>query len=104
VPLEGHWDRQHTPIRRLSRRERRIVLPVTVALALACVAVIVFSLGGSSHSTAAGCVEVVGPSTMGASNYQTCGPQAARFCAAHANGDDGFARAAQQDCRRAGYR
>ena len=56
----------------------------------------------ASKSAAPGCVDVVGPSTMGAANYHACGRQAARFCAAQSNRDDHFAEAAQAACRKAG--
>ena len=104
MPLEGQWDRQHTPLRRLGRREQRLLGLMAVVLAVACALIVVAAISkGSSPATPPSCVEVVGPSTMGASNYQACGRQAARFCAAQADRQDGFADLAREECRRAGY-
>lgn len=103
MPLEGHWRRQNTPLRSLSGRERRLLVPLALALVIACVVIVYLAVsGGSSKSAAPGCVDVVGPSTMGAANYHACGRQAAHFCAAQANRDDHFAEAAQEACRKAG--
>jgi hypothetical protein len=104
VPLEGQWQRQHTPLRRVSRRELRVLAAVAAVLALAAAIVLYAALHHATHRVAAGCVEVSAASTTGGATLHACGPDAARWCRSQAGHTDTVARAVLTACARAGYR
>jgi predicted membrane-bound mannosyltransferase len=102
VPLQGHWDRVNTPLRKTTSRERRIVWAFGALLAVAAiVAGVVFVANGSSSPTVGpGCLRIEVGSTMGGGATTICGKAARNFCgssAAHA--EQGFLA----KCRDAGY-
>jgi hypothetical protein len=104
MPLQGQWERQHTPIRALPRRTRRTLAIVAAILAVATAVTLGFALA-HSDAAGAGCIDVTVPSTMGAGVMHACGDQAKRTCTQQLNRSetDPFARAAHAACRRAGY-
>ena len=104
MPLEGHWQRQHTPLSRVSRRELRVLFVVAAVLALAAAVVLFTALHHATHRAAAGCVEVTAASTAGGATLHACGPDAARWCRSQAGHTDTVGRAVLTACARAGYR
>jgi hypothetical protein len=104
MPLEHHYERQQTPLRRLTSRERTILLVAVLVLAVGGLATVV--LGASNGKIApdhAGCVAVANASTMGGAMQRACGPAARRWCATpEANAGDTYSRTVQAACRRAG--
>jgi hypothetical protein len=104
VPLEGHWQRQQTPLRRVSRRELRLLAAVASVLALAAAVVLYAALHHAAHQAAAGCVEITAASTTGGATLHACGADAARWCRSEAGHTDTVARAVLTACARAGYR
>ena len=79
MPLEGHWERQHTPLMAGSVRERRSVVIVALVLVLATAVILAFALTRSSTASA-GCVDIEVPGVMGATQMHACGDSAARLC------------------------
>ena len=104
MPLEGHWQRQQTPLRRVSRRELRLLAAVASVLALAAAVVLYAALRHEAHHAAAGCVEITAASTTGGATLHACGADAARWCRSEAGHTDTVARAVLTACARAGYR
>jgi hypothetical protein len=100
MPLERQWERQNTPLRRLTRRERRILALVAIALVLGGAAAIYASVTTSASRLPPGCIEVTGANGMGAGQFRSCGAGARQVCASQAGRDDVFARAVQAECRR----
>ena len=111
VPLEGHWERVNTPVRKLSERERRLVWIVGALVATAAIAAVVVAIvtsgssdtGPASGSSNAGCVEVEVPGTMGAGVNRVCGDQAVTFCRDGAPSMGPLRNVALQKCREQGY-
>lgn len=104
MPLEGQWERQRTPLRRLSARERRVLMPVALLLLVTAAVVLFVVLDQGRSSSAQGCIDVSAPSTTGAATLHACGRDAARWCrSSEARGDDPVAQALRDRCRRAGY-
>jgi hypothetical protein len=103
MPLEGHWERQQTPLRALGRREMRALKAFAAMLAVAVVAVIAISTLDSSNTAKAGCIDVAVPSTTGGANARACGPDAARYCREQQNGTSRDALNTQAACKRAGF-
>jgi hypothetical protein len=103
MPLEGgHWERQRTPLRRVSRRERRVLAVALAALAALTVAIAVAAArsGPASPAAGRGCVELVAASTTGGATYRACGPAAARWC--REAGRDASQRTLRARCGEAG--
>jgi hypothetical protein len=87
----------------MTRRERRILAPLAVVLALAVAAVVLYLALARSSGTSPGCVDVIGSSTLGGATYHACGKDAARWCRSEANRNATFAHDLRAQCRRAGY-
>jgi hypothetical protein len=99
VPVEGQWERQQTPLRRLGRRERRLLRAFVVLLLAATVAVALFAALHKPAPVPADCIQVTGPSTLGAAVYRECGVAAVRWCREEAGKQGPLARAVQARCR-----
>ena len=94
MPVEGQWERARTPF---TRREKRVLVGLVVALAALAVALGV--VAATSHDPAvSGCVGGYVPSTMGGAKLEACGPKAKAFCAT-----PGIGRSFVEACRREGY-
>ena len=99
MPLEGHWKRVNTPLRKTTSRERRILWVVLALVAAACIAGGIVAFGSSSPSTPAGCIHLEVGSTMGGGGTQLCGRTAENFCRGPvAHSDQGYLG----KCREAG--
>ena len=99
--LPGHWQRVNTPLRELTRRERRIVAIVTTVLAISVAALVIGALT-SSNRLPAGCIDVITASATGAGETRACGQQAKDLCQAVAARHDSYATEVQAACRRSG--
>jgi hypothetical protein len=97
VPLQGHWERQHAPLRRADRRA------VAAAALLVAVVLAWLVLAGGGDPAQAGCVNVTAASTTGGARMHACGADARRWCRSEAGAQDTVARAVRAACRRAGY-
>jgi hypothetical protein len=103
MPLQGHWERQNTPLRRLSKREARLAAVVAAALALSVAIGTFFVLSHPEPAVAPGCVKLVSGSTMGGGQEIKCGSAATARCAAYLVRSDDAARPLQDACRKAGF-
>src|SRR2546430_14853923 len=104
MPLEGHWQRQHTPLRRVARTEVGVVAIVASLLAVCVATVTGLSLAGAGSSKhAAGCVDATAATSTGGARIQACGGAARHWCSLEAGRTTPLARALQPQCRRAGY-
>jgi hypothetical protein len=101
MPLEGHWRRQHTPLRLATPRERALAA-VVAALTAGAVALSVYFLfaGGESSAPAAGCVKATAASSTGGAQVHACGRAAVRLCASAARERTPLAAALRPQCRR----
>jgi hypothetical protein len=102
MPLEGHWKRVNTPLRRLTKRERTIVLGAVVATVVTILVLVVATVGDSRPGPAPGCIYAIVPGVMGATPVDACGVQAKKTCAQHATLSDPGSKAIRKSCRRAG--
>ncbi len=81
MPLEGHYERQTTPLYKLSSREIRaasIALAVTV---VAMLAVVFATAGDSNPPTPMGCIHAEVAGIVGAEFINGCGAEAEAKCA-----------------------
>jgi hypothetical protein len=103
MPLEGHWERVNTPLRRLTRRERFLAIVAAAVTLIALLVYVVAAVGGSSlPKPGPGCISAAVPGVMGGMRVEACGGQARTLCAEHATQSDPGSRSIQASCRRAG--
>ena len=102
MPLEGHWTRVNTPLRRLSKRERYIAIVAVGVTLAACVALVLATLGHSRPAPGPGCIRAQIPHVMGAETLDACGARAKQICHSRASDTDPGAIAVQESCRDAG--
>ena len=103
MPLEeGHWQRASTPLYKLSRRERFVVLGLTALTAIVIAVILVANLGNTRPPPGPGCIRALTPNVMGAEELNACGARAERLCARFASDDDPVGDAVEASCREAG--
>ncbi len=98
MPVEGQWERQQTPLRRLSRRELRLLWGFLGVLLVAAAATVVVAFTQSAPPVPPDCIQVTGGSTMGAVNYRVCGADRVRWCRQVAGRTDPTSLAVQKRC------
>jgi hypothetical protein len=88
MPLEGHFQRVNTPLRRLTKRERNVVV-AGLATTLIALAVLIFATAGDSQPPPApGCIRASVAGRTGAELIQACGSEARELCARSAGRDE----------------
>jgi hypothetical protein len=89
MPLEGHYERQTTPLYKLSPREIKAAGAVLAVTLIALLAVVFATVGDSSPGPAAGCIRADVAGIVGAETISACGPRAVAVCrqAAGLSGD-----------------
>ena len=101
MPLEGHWQRVNTPLRALTRRERRLVSAAAVLIAAAAVALVLLAASASTAPPRPGCIEAIVPGAMGGVPIDACGARARSICHERLGASDPGSLAVEADCRRA---
>lgn len=104
MPLEGHWKRVNTPLRRLTGRERRVAIVSSVVVLVTVLALVLATVGDSRPGPKPGCIYAIVPGVMGATPIDACGAQAQKTCAEHADPamTDPVSRGVRATCRQAG--
>jgi len=98
MPLEGHFKRVNTPLRRLTKRERNVVI-AGVAVTFAALAVLILATAGDSQPPPApGCIRVSVAGRTGAELIQACGTEARELCARSVGRDEPQFRAIAAGC------
>jgi hypothetical protein len=88
MPLEGHFQRVNTPLRRLTRRERNVVITGVVVTFVALAALILATAGDSQPPPKPGCIRVSIAGRTGAELIQACGMEARKLCARSVGRDE----------------
>lgn len=81
MPLEGHYERQTTPLYKLSSREIRVAVGIVVVTVVTIVAMVAFS--GAANSNPApvkGCINPTVAGIVGAETLNACGQEAVDIC------------------------
>ncbi|MFL5891701.1 MAG: hypothetical protein ACJ75I_03090 [Solirubrobacterales bacterium] len=102
MPLEGHWRRINTPLRRLSTRERNVVIAAVGVTLAAIVAVVIVTLPHSRAAPAPGCIYAIVAGFTGAEPVDACGARARHICDTRTQEGDPGAAAIRESCRQAG--
>lgn len=102
MPMEGHWRRANTPLRRLTGRERNVLIAGVAVVVVAIAALLLATGGGSRPAPGRGCIYVVVAGRVGGEPVHGCGATARAICARSARFDDPRAAKIGEACRRAG--
>jgi hypothetical protein len=81
MPLEGHYERQNTPLYKLSKRE--IWVAVTILAVTLVTVVVMVAVNGASNSNPApvkGCINPTVAGIVGAETINACGQEAVDVC------------------------
>jgi len=81
MPLEGHYERQNTPLYKLSSRELKAAYGALAVTLFAMLGVIVLTVGDSNPPTPKGCIHTSVAGVVGAEMISGCGREAEAKCA-----------------------
>jgi len=98
MPTEGHYERQTTPLYKLSSREKKVGLGVFVVTIAAMVAIVFATVGDSNPPTPIGCIRAEVAGIVGAETISGCGAEAELKCAHAANFQSPRARTVVAEC------
>ena len=104
MPLEGHYERQTTPLYKLSPRETRAALLTLLVTVVALLAVVVATAGDSNPPTPVGCIKANVAGVVGAETISGCGVEAEAKCAHAALYDSPRAHGVVAECNRQGIK
>ena len=81
MPLEGHYERQNTPLYKLSKREIWVAASIVVVTIVTVVAITAFSGASNSNpAPAVGCINPTVAGIVGAETINACGQEAVDIC------------------------
>jgi len=106
MPLEGHYERQTTPLYKLSGRELKAAGAALVVTVVAMLAIVAFTVSDSRPGPAQGCIRSTVAGKVGAETVSGCGQEAVALCSHAANftGESQRARTVVADCKQQGVK
>jgi hypothetical protein len=104
MPLEGHYERQTTPLYRLSSREIRTASAILLVTVVAILGVVAVTAGDSNPPTPMGCIHAETAGIVGAETISGCGAEAWSKCAHASHFDSPQAATVIAECERQGVR
>jgi hypothetical protein len=104
MPLEGHYERQTTPLRNLTPREWKAAVATLVVTLAAMLIVILMTVGDSSDPLAAGCTKSEVAGIVGGETVHACGQEAVEVCSHAAEFSGARAETIVSDCKTNGIK
>ena len=104
MPLEGHYERQTTPLYKLNPREIKAALAALVVTVVAMLAIVFATAGDSNPPTPIGCIRAEVAGVVGAETISGCGVEAEAKCAHAALFDSPRAQGVVAECKRQGVK
>jgi hypothetical protein len=81
MPLEGHYERQNTPLYKLSRREIWVATSIVAVTLLTVIVMVAFTGASNSNpAPAQGCINPTVAGIVGAETLNACGQEAVNIC------------------------
>jgi hypothetical protein len=81
MPLEGHYERQNTPLYKLSAREIRVAVGIIAVTLVTIVGMVAFTgTSNSNPAPALGCINPTVAGIVGAETLNRCGQEAVETC------------------------
>jgi hypothetical protein len=81
MPLEGHYERQTTPLYKLKPREIKVAVGIVAVTLIAMLAIVAATAGDSNPPPAIGCINPTVAGIVGAETINRCGSEAVETCA-----------------------
>lgn len=110
MPLEGHYQRVNTPLRKLGKREITVLL-VVGAITLVAILALLFVPGSTdnpllegANEPGSGCIEVAVAGRVGSEPVTGCGAKAVEVCSRAAEFNNPRAETIGAACLNAGVR
>jgi hypothetical protein len=104
MPLEGQYERQTTPLYKLSSREIKIASITLVVTVVAMLVVVIATAGDSNPPTPMGCIHAQTAGIVGAETISGCGAEAEAKCAHAARFDSPQAQTVLAECEKQGVK
>jgi Mn2+/Fe2+ NRAMP family transporter len=81
MPLEGHYERQNTPLYKLSSREITVAVGIVAVTVVTIIAMVAFTgTSNSNPAPAQGCINPTVAGIVGAETLNACGQEAVNTC------------------------
>lgn len=80
MPLEGHYERQTTPLRKLTPRELKAAFGTLAVTLFGLFLVILLTVGDKTNPDPAGCTRSHVAGIVGSQTFYACGKEAVAFC------------------------
>jgi type II secretory pathway component PulM len=81
MPLEGHFERVNTPLRKLTPRERNVVISILIVTTVAILALLFVPSHSERPLAPRGCLETYVAGRVGSEPVVGCGAKAEALCA-----------------------
>ncbi len=85
MPLEGHYERQTTPLYKLTSRELKAAFGALAVTVIAMLAIVALTASDSNPAPAQGCINPTVAGVVGAETLNACGQQAIEICSHASN-------------------
>lgn len=102
MPLEGHYERQTTPLYKLSPREIKAASITLLVTLVALAGVVIATVGDSAPPTPQGCIKATVAGVVGAETISGCGADAEAKCAHAARFDSPRSETVVAECEAQG--
>lgn len=102
MPLEGHYERQTTPLYKLSPREIKAASIIFLVTVVALLGVVIATVGDSSPATPMGCIKATVAGVVGGETISGCGAEAEAKCARAARFDGPRSETVVAECEAQG--
>lgn len=102
MPLEGHYERQTTPLYKLSSRELRAAFGVLAVTLIALLAVVLLTVGDDRPGPAQGCIRSQVAGIVGSETISACSQEAVKVCTRASEFSGARAETIVGDCRTQG--
>ncbi|MFT3865897.1 MAG: hypothetical protein QM729_16655 [Solirubrobacterales bacterium] len=81
MPLEGHYERQTTPLYKLNKREIWVAAGIVAVTLVTIIVMVAFTGAGNSNpAPAEGCIRPTFAGIVGAETVNACGQEAVDMC------------------------
>ncbi|MBA3866252.1 MAG: hypothetical protein H0X42_07890 [Solirubrobacterales bacterium] len=104
MPLEGHYERQTTPLRKLSPRELKVAFGALFVTLAAILVIVLFTVGDKGAPVAAGCIRSSVAGIVGAETISACGGEAVKVCGRASEFTGARAETIVSDCEERGIK
>ncbi len=102
MPLEGHYERQTTPLRKLTPRELKAAFGVLAVTLAALLLVVLLTAGDETDPDPTGCTRSHVAGVVGSETFYACGQDAVKLCTRATQFSGARSETILADCRKNG--